>query len=59
MGNRLRQAPRDVAGLIWFFLRGHGRWIANGWTWVSHGDLRADVTPSSPPAVARGGTGRL
>jgi S-DNA-T family DNA segregation ATPase FtsK/SpoIIIE len=42
-GYRLRQAPRDVARLGWFFLRGHGRWIANGWTWATHGDLRADV----------------
>ena len=40
---RLRQAPRDVTRLCWFFLRGHGRWIVKGWTWVSHADLRADV----------------
>jgi S-DNA-T family DNA segregation ATPase FtsK/SpoIIIE len=42
-GYRLRQAPRDVARLSWFFLRGHGRWIAKGWTWATHGDLRADA----------------
>jgi DNA segregation ATPase FtsK/SpoIIIE, S-DNA-T family len=40
---RVRQAPRDVGRLGWFFLRGHGRWIAKGWTWASHGDLRADA----------------
>jgi S-DNA-T family DNA segregation ATPase FtsK/SpoIIIE len=40
---RLRHAPRDVARLGWFFLRGHGRWIAKGWTWTTHGDLRADA----------------
>jgi DNA segregation ATPase FtsK/SpoIIIE, S-DNA-T family len=28
---------------VWFLLRGHGRWIAKGWTWVTHGDLRTDV----------------
>ncbi|MGH3570887.1 MAG: hypothetical protein ACRDUW_03515 [Pseudonocardiaceae bacterium] len=42
-GYRVRQAPRDVARLGWFFLRGHGRWIAKGWTWATHGDLRADA----------------
>jgi S-DNA-T family DNA segregation ATPase FtsK/SpoIIIE len=42
-GYRLRQAPRDAARLGWFFLRGHGRWIAKGWTWATHGDLRADA----------------
>lgn len=42
-GYRLRHAPRDVARLGWFFLRGHGRWIAKGWTWATHGDLRADA----------------
>ncbi|MCA1693459.1 MAG: hypothetical protein LC749_01310, partial [Actinobacteria bacterium] len=40
---RLRKAPRDVARLGWFLLRGHGRWIAKGWTWASHGHLRADA----------------
>ena len=42
-GYRLCQAPRDVVRLGWFFLRGHGRWIAKGWTWATHGDLRADA----------------
>ena len=40
---RVRKAPRDLARLVWFLLRGHGRWIAKGWTWVTHGDLRTDV----------------
>jgi DNA segregation ATPase FtsK/SpoIIIE, S-DNA-T family len=43
VGYRLRKAPRDVARLGWFVLRGHSRWIAKGWTWVSHGHLRADA----------------
>lgn len=43
VGYRLRKAPRDVTRLGWFFLRGHGRWIAKGWTWVTHGHLRADA----------------
>jgi S-DNA-T family DNA segregation ATPase FtsK/SpoIIIE len=43
VGYRLRKAPRDVARLCWFFLRGHGRWIAKGWTWATHGHLRADA----------------
>ncbi|MGH4007668.1 MAG: hypothetical protein ACRDTH_05795 [Pseudonocardiaceae bacterium] len=40
---RARKAPRDLARLVWFLLRGHGRWIAKGWTWATHGDLRMDV----------------
>jgi DNA segregation ATPase FtsK/SpoIIIE, S-DNA-T family len=40
---RVRQAPRDAVRLCWFFLRGHARWIAKGWTWATHADLRADV----------------
>ena len=43
VGYRLRKAPRDVAQLCWFLLRGHGRWIAKGWTWATHGYLRADA----------------
>lgn len=43
LGYRLRKAPRDVARLGWFAVRGHGRWIAKGWAWVSHGHLRADA----------------
>jgi S-DNA-T family DNA segregation ATPase FtsK/SpoIIIE len=43
VGYRLRKAPRDVARLGWFVLRGHSRWIAKGWTWVSYGHLRADA----------------
>ncbi|WP_179956685.1 hypothetical protein [Amycolatopsis anabasis] len=40
---RARKAPRDLARLVWFLLRGHGRWIAKAWHWATHGDLRADV----------------
>lgn len=40
---RARKAPRDLARLVWFLLRGHARWIAKGWTWATHGDLRTDV----------------
>jgi S-DNA-T family DNA segregation ATPase FtsK/SpoIIIE len=43
VGYRLRKAPRDVARLCWFLLRGHGRWIVKGWTWATHGYLRADA----------------
>lgn len=40
---RVRVAPRDAARLCWFALRGHARWIAKGWRWATHGDLRADA----------------
>ncbi|TKG68498.1 hypothetical protein FCN18_21530 [Prauserella endophytica] len=40
---RLRKLPRDLARLLWFVLRGHGRWIAKAWTWATYGDLRADA----------------
>jgi DNA segregation ATPase FtsK/SpoIIIE, S-DNA-T family len=40
---RVRQAPRDAVRLCWFFLRGNARWIAKGWTWATHADLRADA----------------
>jgi S-DNA-T family DNA segregation ATPase FtsK/SpoIIIE len=40
---RVRKAPQDAARLTWFAIRGHGRWIAKGWTWATHGDLRADA----------------
>jgi len=42
-GYRLRKAPRDAGRLAWFAVRGHGRWIAKGWTWATHGHLRADA----------------
>ncbi|MBV9060873.1 MAG: hypothetical protein JOZ09_17215 [Pseudonocardiales bacterium] len=42
-GYRLRHAHWDMARLAWFFMRGNGRWIAKGWTWATHGDLRADA----------------
>ncbi|HEX5407938.1 MAG TPA: hypothetical protein VFX16_37205 [Pseudonocardiaceae bacterium] len=40
---RARKLPVDVARLVWFLLRGHGRWIVKGWTWVTYADLRSDV----------------
>ncbi|HEV7830749.1 MAG TPA: hypothetical protein VGP04_18270 [Pseudonocardiaceae bacterium] len=40
---RLRNGPWDATRLCWFFFRGNARWIAKGWTWVTHGDLRADA----------------
>lgn len=40
---RARNAPRDVARLLWFLTRGTGRWIARGWRWASYADLRADA----------------
>jgi len=43
VGYRVRQAPRDLVRLSWFFLRGHGRRVTKGWTWATHADLRADA----------------
>ncbi|XVV03229.1 hypothetical protein ACQPW3_38835 [Actinosynnema sp. CA-248983] len=40
---RVRKAPRDLARLIWFALRGVWRWTVKGWRWVSYADLRADA----------------
>lgn len=40
---RLRKLPRDLLRLVWFVLRGHGRWMAKAWTWATYGDLRADA----------------
>lgn len=40
---RVRKAPHDVVRLLWFLVRGHGRWIAKGWTWATYADLRGDV----------------
>ncbi|MGH3816628.1 MAG: hypothetical protein ACRDRE_02485 [Pseudonocardiaceae bacterium] len=40
---RARQAPRDLARLSWFAIRGHARWIGKAWTFVTYGDLRADT----------------
>ncbi|MGH3869432.1 MAG: hypothetical protein ACRDQ4_25665 [Pseudonocardiaceae bacterium] len=40
---RVRTAPRDAVRLCWFALRGHARWVAKGWRWATHGDLRADA----------------
>jgi S-DNA-T family DNA segregation ATPase FtsK/SpoIIIE len=43
MAYRARQVPHDLIRLVWFFLRGHGRWAVKGWCWITHGDLRADA----------------
>lgn len=40
---RARQAPRDLARLVWFVLRGHGRWVGKAWTFFTYGDLRAEA----------------
>ncbi|WP_370934666.1 hypothetical protein [Amycolatopsis sp. cg13] len=40
---RARKLPADVVRLLWFLLRGHGRWIAKAWTWATYADLRGDV----------------
>ncbi|MCA1675999.1 MAG: hypothetical protein LC799_28770, partial [Actinobacteria bacterium] len=40
---RVRQAPRDLVRLVWFVLRGHGRWAIKAWTFFTYGDLRADA----------------
>lgn len=40
---RLRQVWRDAARLVWFVVRGHGRWIGKAWTYYTYGDLRADA----------------
>jgi S-DNA-T family DNA segregation ATPase FtsK/SpoIIIE len=40
---RARHAPRDLVRLGWFFLRGNARWIAKGWRWATHADLRTDA----------------
>jgi DNA segregation ATPase FtsK/SpoIIIE, S-DNA-T family len=43
LGYRMRKAPADAGRWCWFFLRGHARWIAKGWRWATHGDLRSDA----------------
>lgn len=40
---RVRKLPVDLLRLLWFLLRGHGRWIVKSWTWVTYADLRSDV----------------
>ncbi|WP_020659675.1 hypothetical protein [Amycolatopsis benzoatilytica] len=40
---RVRKFPVDVARLLWFLLRGHGRWVAKAWTGATYADLRSDV----------------
>jgi S-DNA-T family DNA segregation ATPase FtsK/SpoIIIE len=43
LGYRVRKAPLDLTRLLWFVLRGHGRWIGKAWTFLTYGDLRADA----------------
>jgi S-DNA-T family DNA segregation ATPase FtsK/SpoIIIE len=43
MGFRLRALPRDVLRLIWFVIRGHGRWAVKAWSFFTYADLRADA----------------
>ncbi|MBB4684639.1 FtsK/SpoIIIE domain-containing protein [Amycolatopsis jiangsuensis] len=40
---RARKAPLDVVRLIWFVLRGNGRWLVKFWNWATYADLRADA----------------
>jgi S-DNA-T family DNA segregation ATPase FtsK/SpoIIIE len=40
---RARKLPMDIMRLLWFMLRGHGRWIVKSWTWATYADLRGDV----------------
>ena len=42
-GYRLRMLPRDLLRLLWFAIRGHGRWAVKAWTFFTYGDLRADA----------------
>jgi S-DNA-T family DNA segregation ATPase FtsK/SpoIIIE len=40
---RVRKAPRDLGRLVWFLVRGIGRWIGKAWRWASYSDLRTDA----------------
>ncbi len=40
---RARKAPRDVARLVWFVVRGNWRWWVKLWQWATYADLRADA----------------
>jgi S-DNA-T family DNA segregation ATPase FtsK/SpoIIIE len=40
---RVRQAPRDLARLVWFVVRGNARWVGKAWVFFTYGDLRADA----------------
>ncbi|MCK2240186.1 MULTISPECIES: hypothetical protein [unclassified Crossiella] len=40
---RVRKAPRDLVRLVWFGIRGVGRWTGKAWRWLSYADLRADA----------------
>ncbi|GAA1195389.1 zonular occludens toxin domain-containing protein [Pseudonocardia alaniniphila] len=53
---RLCKAPWDVVRLVWFAVRGHGRWLGKAWTFFTYGDLRADARSarlSGDPAERR------
>ncbi|MCP3804963.1 FtsK/SpoIIIE domain-containing protein [Allokutzneria sp. A3M-2-11 16] len=43
MAYRVQKAPVDSLRLVWFALRGTGRWVVKAWTWFTYGDLRADA----------------
>jgi S-DNA-T family DNA segregation ATPase FtsK/SpoIIIE len=43
LGYRVRKAPLDLLRLLWFVIRGHGRWVGKAWTYCTYGDLRADA----------------
>ncbi|WP_329067374.1 hypothetical protein [Amycolatopsis sp. NBC_01480] len=40
---RVRKAPADLLRLVWFVLRGNGRWLVKFWSWATYADLRADA----------------
>lgn len=39
----MQKAPRDLARLAWFALRGHARWAQAAWIFFTYGDMRGDV----------------
>ena len=50
---RVRKRRVDIARLLWFLLRGHGRWIVKGWTWATYADLRSDVRRPAQQATRK------
>jgi S-DNA-T family DNA segregation ATPase FtsK/SpoIIIE len=40
---RLRKAPVDLVRLLWFVVRGNGRWARKAWAYLTYADLRADA----------------
>ena len=40
---RVRKAPIDALRLLWFVLRGNGRWVSKAWAYLTYADLRADA----------------